>query len=248
MSFVKMDCNAYPPRHWVLRGYANSGKSTFLTAMHQPLLMIDADGRAAEIARLGAEVLLISEETRDHHTPAAILQIIRREDLSRIGTVCVDSLTSIIQPSVALGLSNNRANLVKNKASSWIDKANDMRLIQSALKEAGKDFVVIWHYEDGRDKNGNPSRTQTLPRTEQKRITQSLNAVIDICRRPNGLRYAKVAWSRVGLNGIVIDDTEGYWAGVPERIERALYDSAPDTAIAYHAIDTDPAVTQQEVL
>ena len=248
MGFQTVDRNAYPPRHWVLRGYANIGKSTFLMAMRQPLLMIDADGRAAEIARRGAEVLLISKEARDHHTPSAILQIVRREDLSAIGTVCVDSLTSIIQPSVGLGLANNRANLVKNKASSWIDKANDMRLIQSALKETGKDFVVIWHYEDGRDKNGNPAQNQTLPLTEQKRIKQSLNAVIDIGRHRNGLRYAKIAWSRVGLSGIVIDDTEGYWAGVPERIEQALYDSVPVAATMHPATDTDPAVFHPEAL
>ena len=246
MGFQRVDRTAYPPRHWALRGYANAGKSTFLSAMRQPLLMIDADGRAAEIARRGAEVLLISKETRDHHTPSAILQIVRREDLSAIGTVCVDSMTSILQASVGMGLANNRANVVKNKASSWINKANDMRLLQSALKETGKDFAIIWHLEDGRDKNGNPCQNQTMPLTERKRIKQSLNAVIEIGRYRNGMRYAKVAWSRVGLSGIVIEDTAGYWAGVPERIEQALYDPVPDAVATYPTTGTDPAVFHQE--
>ncbi|MHB8408947.1 MAG: AAA family ATPase [Acidiferrobacterales bacterium] len=216
------------PRHWGICGYPNAGKSTFLMALRQPLLLIDTDGRAAEIARLGADVRSISSNPRDHRDPATVLRIIQQRDTSEIGTVCLDSLTSVLTAQISLGLADNRANRLKNKASAWVGKANDMRLFQGALEQTGRDFAIIWHYEDGRDKNGDSARRHTIPEVERKKLARSLNAVIEISV-VKGRRRATILWSRVGRQGIFIEDTEGYWAGVPEQIDDALYGTAGAT-------------------
>ena len=51
-----------------------------------------------------------------------------------------------------------------------------------------------------------------------------MNAIIALEKdAKTGARQAVITWSRAGKKGIVIPDTEGYWKGVPEKIEEALY-------------------------
>lgn len=221
-SFEKLQSTPYPPRHWALFGYPSAGKSTFLAAMRQPLLAIDADGRIRELQRLGADIHTISRNPKDHHNCAAIFRLISEADTQSIGTVCVDSVTSILAPIVALAMAENRADIHKNKASAFVAKSDDMRLLQGAVTRAGCDVALIWHYEDGRDQNGKECRKQTVPETERARLVKSLNVALEIGKE-NGRRYAKVTWSRVGKRDVVIYDDQGLWKGVPEKIEEALY-------------------------
>src|SRR4051794_24418095 len=45
MAFKRVDKETLPPRRWALKGRYGDGKSTFILALRQPALIVDADGR-----------------------------------------------------------------------------------------------------------------------------------------------------------------------------------------------------------
>lgn len=67
MAFKSMSKTQYPPRQWALVGSPGAGKSTFAAQMAGPLLVVDADHRFAEVARLAMdEVFELSGEPSDN--------------------------------------------------------------------------------------------------------------------------------------------------------------------------------------
>ena len=225
-TFGSFKKTKYPPRQWGLVGFAGTGKSTFLAQLLQPLLVIDADGRFHEIADKCRDPLTLSDNPNDHRDGLAIATALQGAELSGIGTIVLDSITPILRLSIAMGMTKNeRGEGPKNKVAAFQDKANQLRLIQDSMVRPGVDSVIVWHYEKGRDDKGQEQKNQTISRTEGERLLRSMNAIIALDKDENtGQRLAKVTWSRAGRRGIVIPDTEGFWRGVPERIEAALYD------------------------
>lgn len=233
MAFKPFVKKKYPPRQWGLVGFAGTGKSTFLAQLLQPLLVIDADGRFHEVADRCRNPLTLSENANDNRDGLAIAKALHGADLTGIGTVVLDSITPILRLTIAMAMEGNSRGENKNKSAAFQEKANQLRLIQDSMIRPGVDSVIVWHYEHGRDEQGKEKTNQTVSRAEGERLLRSMNAIIALGKdEKTGMRQAEVTWSRVGKRGIVIPDTDGYWTGVPEKIEAALYDANTQSAQA----------------
>ncbi|MBK1836888.1 AAA family ATPase [Azospirillum sp. YIM B02556] len=220
MAFKRVSQTALPPRRWALKGYYGDGKSTFILAMQQPTLMIDADGRRHELK--GGELYELSEEAADHRSVERIQDLLDAHmPGSDIRTIAIDSVTSLIGVSIARAMLDNAADRNRNKNQAWVDKAEKMRLLQDAVTAHGSHVLWIWHLEDAQ-LNGKAQIRETLPETERERLYRSLNAALRIVRE-DGRRGVLVEWSREGPSGMIVWDDEGHWKGVPERIEAAIY-------------------------
>lgn len=213
---------AYPVRQWALIGRRGAGKTAFIGAMRQPILMIDADRHAQDLANRGAQVCLLSDNPQDMSDPLRVHDLLKTEGSGGCRTVAFDSLTQITDSLVASAMEANRRGINKNKAAAFTPKADALRLISSGMTACGIDAVYVWHVEDARDKDGNVIVRPTLSQTERERLQKVLTAIIEIGENVNG-RYAKVLWSRSGPKSAVFHDESGFWAGVPDRIEQYLY-------------------------
>lgn len=225
MTFKKMQINRYPPRLWALVAPARAGKSTFATQMRGPILPIDADGRFAEVAALvKGDVYQFSSNPADNSNPARIAEILA-ENMSRSGvaTIVIDSLTAIITPLVTQAIQDNDAGINKNRMSSFRAKALAMRQLQDSISRYGCDTLWIYHTQEARDNKANQVTRATIPPTERARLFRSLN--LDLAIVENGKRRGvKVVWARRGRAGMVLWDDTARWTGMPEKIERAVYD------------------------
>ena len=153
MPFKKMERPNLPPRHWVLVGYPGSGKSTFATQMHTPLLPIDADHRFEEVVHLAqGDVYELSNNPADSVDPETIYRLLNQNmPGSDVATVIVDSLTTIITPKVVQAVIDNDAGRSRNRMAAFKDKALSMRLLQDAVTMWGTDVLWIYHLQDSRD-------------------------------------------------------------------------------------------------
>ena len=220
MAFKRVDKDILPPRRWALKGRYGDGKSTFILAMQQPALIVDADGRRHELK--GGELYELSEEPADNRSVERIQDILDRNmPGSGIKTIAIDSITSLIGSSIARAMLDNAADRNRNKNQAWVDKAEKMRLLQDSVTAHGTHVLWVWHLEDAQ-LNGQTHIRETLPETERERLFRSLNASLRIVREKDR-RGILVEWSREGPSGMVIWDEQGHWKGVPERIEAALY-------------------------
>src|SRR6185369_11807820 len=102
MAFKRVDKETLPPRRWALKGRYGDGKSTFILALRQPALIVDADGRRHELK--GGELYELSEELLDQNMPG-----------SGIKTVAIDSITSLIGSSIARAMLDNAADRNRDK-------------------------------------------------------------------------------------------------------------------------------------
>lgn len=222
---------AFPIRQWALIGRRGAGKTAFLGAMRQPILMIDADRHAQDLANRSAQVCLLSNDPMDMTDPLRVHAILKANGAGACRTVAFDSLTQITDSLVASAMEANRRGLNKNKSAAFTIKADALRLISSGMTACGVDSVYIWHIEDARDKDGKVTVRTTLPPTERERLQKVLTAIIEIGENEKG-RYAKILWSRPGPKGAVFYDEAGYWAGVPDQIEQHLYANSLSSAAA----------------
>lgn len=230
MAFPKMQTNGYPRRLWGLYGFPGSGKSTFAARMRGPILAIDADHRFDEVSRLaGAGVYGLSEAPADNVTPERIAALLRANmPGSDVKTICVDSLTAILAPLVTRAILDNDAGRNKNRAAAFKDKALAMRLLQDAVTGWGTDCLWVWHLQEGRDAQANEVETATVSRTELARLTRSLNMMLRVVEE-HGRRGVHVDWARRGRSGVTVWDASGTWEGMPEAIEKAVYDGLTET-------------------
>jgi len=106
--------------------------------------------------------------------------------------------------------------------AAFKDKALAMRLLQDAVSAWGCDVLWIYHLQNGRDANANEVVTATVSRTELARLTRSINMQLRIVEQ-GGKRAVKVEWARRGRSGMTLVDETGTWAGMPEKIEQAVY-------------------------
>ncbi|MGH7274023.1 MAG: AAA family ATPase, partial [Nitrospiria bacterium] len=224
MSFKKIVKPQYPPRHWALVGYPGGGKSTFAMQMKAPLLPIDADHRISEVSALSeGDVYQLSDNPTDSVDPDSIARLLT-ENMpgSDVATIVVDSLTAIISPMVTQAIIDNDAGRNKNRAAAFKDKALAMRLLQDAVTRWGTDVLWIYHLHDARDEKAQQVTRATLSATERARLYRSINLELHVIQEGKR-RGIKVVWARRGRSGLIIWDDTGKWAGMPEKIEQAVY-------------------------
>lgn len=222
--FKKLDASTYPPRHWSLIGPPGAGKSTFATRLRGPLLLVDADHRFAEVAALaGGDVFTVSDNPADHSDPERIAACLKAGMAgARIGTIVVDSLTAILSPLVATAVLANDAGQYKNKMQAWRPKAMAMRVLQDAVTAYGTDTLWIYHERPAMTAQAEAVTAPSIPRTELARLQRSLNLRLKMLT--DGTRRGiEVQWARRGRAGLALWDESGDWAGMPERIEAAVY-------------------------
>lgn len=224
MSFKKMEKPTTPPRHWVLVGFPGSGKSTFATQMKAPLLPIDADHRFGEVVYLAqGDVYELSSNPADSSDPETIARLLNANmPGAKVGTIVIDSLTTIIAPLVVQAIMDNDQGKNKNRMGAFKDKALAMRLLQDSVTKWGTHTLWIYHLQDGRDENAKEVTRPTLSATERARLYRSINLELHVIQEKNR-RGIKVVWARRGRSGMTLWDDTGKWAGMPEKIEQAVY-------------------------
>lgn len=224
MAFKKMDKIQYPPRQWALVGYPGSGKSTFASQMTGPLLVVDADHRFAEVARLAMdEVFELSDEPSDNVNAERIAALLK-ENMggSGVKTVIIDSLTSILSPLIVEAILDNDAGRNKNRVASFKDKALAMRLLQDTVTGWGVDTLWIYHLRSGLDGQAREVESTTISVVELARLRRSLNLQLRLIQEHNR-RGVYVEWARRGRSGLTLWDDSGSWQGMPAKIEAAVY-------------------------
>ncbi len=241
MAFKKMERTPYPPRLWALVGFPGSGKSTFAAAMRGPLLVIDADQRFQEVLGLAGEVYQLSDTPADNTDYERIAELLA-ENMpgAKVGTIVVDSLTTIIAPLVTRAVIDNDAERNKNRMAAFKDKALAMRMLQDAVSKWGIDTLWIYHLQEGRDAQAKEQTTATVSKTELARLVRSINLQLEIVQE-GSRRGVKVTWARRGRSGGILWDESGRWAGMPEAIEKAVYDGL--SAAEQDAIEADAPAT-----
>jgi hypothetical protein len=225
MAFKKMVRTPYPPRLWALVGYPGSGKSTFAIQMRGPLLAIDADNRFREVLGLAeCEVYELSDRAADNTDPDRVAALLAQNmPGTQVGTVVVDSLTAIITPLVVQAMVDKDAGREKNLSAAFRGKALAMRQLQDAVTRWGTDVLWIYHLMDARDAKGHELTRATVSQTELARLTRSINLQLELVQEEER-RGVRVTWARRGRAGMTLWDESGRWAGMPERIEAAVYD------------------------
>jgi hypothetical protein len=253
MAFKKMTKRQYPPRLWALVGFPGSGKSTLATQMRTPILVVDADHRFDEVLDLAAgDVYELSGAPSDNVNADAIARILgARMPGAAVGTIVVDSLTAIITPLIVQAMADKDQGRVKSLAAAFRTKALAMRQLQDAVTRWGCDVLWIYHVDKARDAQANEVVRASISQTELARLTRSINLQLRIVQEGER-RGVRVVWARRGRSGVTLWDESGTWAGMPERIEQAVYDGLspaeqdrleqdpgffpnPETAIAWGA-------------
>ena len=226
MAFQKITRTTYPSRLWALTGYPGSGKSCFATQMRGPLLVVDADHRFTEVVGLAGtrDVYELSGVATDNTNPDRVAAILA-ENMpdSDVATIVVDSLTAIITPLVVQAMVDKDAGREKNLAAAFRTKALAMRQLQDAVTRWGTDVLWVYHLMDARNGQGQALVRATVSQTELARLTRSINMQLEIVQNGDR-RGVKVVWARRGRSGMTLRDETGTWAGMPERIEAAVYD------------------------
>lgn len=225
MGFKRLEPTAHPPRLWGLFGAAGCGKSTFAARMKSPMLVIDADHRYQEVLPLvHGDVFQLSDQPEDNTDPERIAALIAANMRgSGVRTVIVDSLSAIVVPRVTAAVVANDAGKNKNRISAFRDKALAVRTLQDALTSTGCDVLWIWHTFAARNEKAEELLRSSLPPTEVVRLSRSLNVTMRILV-DGGRRRVVVDWCRRGRTGVELVDDSGSWVGMPEKLERAMYD------------------------
>jgi len=213
-----------PPRLWSLVGRPGSGKSTFAAQMKAPILAVDSDHRFAEVLHLvSGDVYQLSDVAADNVNADTITRLLA-ENMpgSDVATIVIDSLTAIITPLVVQAMADKEAGRVKNLAAAFRQKALAMRQLQDGITRWGCDVLWIYHLLDARDEKAKAVTRATISQTELARLVRSINLQLEIVHEGDQ-RGVRVVWARCGRSDMILWDDTGRWAGMPDRIEEAVY-------------------------
>jgi len=181
------------------------------------------------VAWLAGDVYALSDRPADNLDPERIAAALRGNmPGADVGTVIVDSLTAIMAPLVTAAILDNDAGRNKNRAAAFKSKALALRLLQDSVTGWGTDCLWVWHLQSGRNAQAEEVETATVSRTELARLTRSLNMMLRVVEE-HGRRGVHVDWARRGRSGVTVWDASGTWAGMPEAIEKAVYDGLTET-------------------
>jgi len=234
----KLEKKQYPPRRWSLVGFPNTGKSTLAAQLRAPQVVIDADGRYAEVVGLvRGDVYTATDTPGDRSRIEAIIAGLEGCAELQPQTIVVDSLTELLGATIARmmlvdGSAPGGAALRNAEARK---KAMLMRLLTAEVTRWAVDTLYIYHAYAGAV-NGKEKQNATVPPAEEERLLRVLNMRLETVRDGARLGVA-VRWARHGTAGGVLWDESGSREDMPERIERAVYDSAPyDAPVAARSV------------
>ena len=225
MAFKKLTPTTYPRRQWAIVGDPGAGKSTFAAQMAGPILVVDADHRFGEVALLAAgDVYEVSGNPADHVDAERIVaQLKSHMEGSGVRTIVVDSLTAIIAPLVTAAVMENDAGAHKNRVTAFKGKALALRLLQDGITGWGCDTLWVYHLRSGLDAQARSTVNTTISAVELARLRRSLNMTLRVIVEGKR-RGIVVDWARRGRYPITLWDDSGSFAGMPQRIEAAVYD------------------------
>lgn len=204
--------------HTLLIGRAGEGKSTYITQMSPEYLIMDFDRRWPEMKGAAG---------KSHIYTGTVLEVIEqikadRPRLTKIGTIAVDSGSSVLDPLQATGRLKNEAGIVKNLNDVHKLKADTMRAIRGIMQPFNANTVWIFHIEDS-GMSGKISQRTTISKLEVDRLKHNLNMIL-VMDHDNKGRFVKVEWSRWPDSiGHIIRDTN-MWEGVPQRVHEFVRD------------------------
>jgi len=230
-----------PPRFWALEGVPGVGKSVFSTRMHGPLLVVDADQRYCQMAQLVAagQLFSLSENPQDHTDPVKIGQILMAEmPGAKVGTIIIDSMTTLYSPLVALAMLQKDRGEIKNLAAALRPKAQAMQILADIPIRWGADVLWIYHLKEARNAKAEEVLRPSISALELERLRRVMNARISL-GMADGRRSARIEWCRAipERSGIVVEDSFGMWLHVPELIDAAMAApvrfSSPEAAFEY---------------
>lgn len=241
MAFKKLQ-QKLPPRVWLLKGRSRSGKSVFSMNMRGPLLPIDADNKL-----FGSQQYAVGEvmEFSDNHADAvnvASIESILEANMpgSGIKTIIVDSVTPILEPLIMKGMENTSGGMGR-----WQAKSAAMKKLTYACTKWGGDVLFIYHIDDSMNSSAKMVEKTSITPVELARLNKHFNMSLSVVEEGNR-RGIRVDYAQHGKYGMTIWDDNGYWRGVPEKIEEAVYAggvldqperptsfASPDLAIAW---------------
>jgi len=230
MAFQAFTKSQYPRRQWLIEGEAGSGKSTLVTRLKTPMLIVDADHCFDEVMVLvTGQVFQLSNEPLHNINPDRIAALINAQIAgSGVKTIVVDSLTPIIAPLVTRAFRGNANGENRNKVAAYADKATAMRLLQDTLTGTGCDVAWIYHIYEGRDSRAQVQERTSITELELSRVMRSANMRVRI-QREGSVFSATVVWARSGRFGMTIRDESGHWERMPGKIEAPVYDGLSET-------------------
>lgn len=218
MAFKKLQ-QKLPPRVWLLKGRSRSGKSVFSMNMRGPLLPIDADNKLYGSQQYAVgEVMEFSDNHADTVDVARIERILE-ENMPGAGikTIIVDSVTPILEPLILKGMENTSGGIGR-----WRAKSAAMKKLTYACTKWGGDVLFIYHIDDSMNANANMVEKTSITTIELARLNKHFNMSLTVVEE-NGRRGIRVDYAQHGKYGMTIWDDNGYWRGMPEKIEEAVY-------------------------
>jgi hypothetical protein len=173
---------------------------------------------------VAGDILGISDNPLDN-TDVDRIDTLLSEGMPRAeaGTVVIDSVTAILEPIVTRIMADIEAERIRNKAGAWRAKAMAMKMLHN-LQRFGADVAMVYHEHKALNASGEWQQTRTISQLEEARMLKSLNLLLRVFRE-SGRYGVTVVWARNGRSGITLWDEAGYWEGMPERIEAAVYDN-----------------------
>lgn len=227
--------------HWLLHGKYGMGKSTFASKMAPEYLVVNADGRFQDqLKHARGKCHLIN--TIDVLEAIDRMRALRKTLIGKIGTVVVDSGTTILDTTIAEGQLRVMAGLAKAHDNNRV-KAEMMRALRGAVMSFGCSTLWIFHIEDAKDKNGNDRDRVTIPEYELERMKPNLNAVLTMVQDPkNSMRGIRVEWCRYNngaAQGQIVWDLDGMWDNIPQRLSIFLREFNPTCGYNGRVYSTD---------
>lgn len=218
MAFKKLQ-QKLPPRVWLLKGRSRSGKSVFSMNMRGPLLPIDADNKLFGCQQYAVgEVLEFSDKHTDAVNVAKIEQILEDNmPNAEVKTIIVDSVTPILEPLIIKAMDTTKGGMGR-----WRDKSSAMKKLTYACTKWGGDVLFIYHIDDTTNTEAEKVEKTSITVTELARLNKHFNMSLTVVEEGNR-RGIRVDYAQHGEYGMTIWDDKGYWRGMPERIEEAVY-------------------------
>jgi len=141
----KITQSDYPVRRWSLRGFPGTGKSTFAARMRGPQVVVDADGRFAEVVHLADGDVYAAADNPSDNVDITGIESGLMKVMSRVkpGTTVVDSVTEILNPVIAQMMMGDL------EGNGQVIKAMLMRRLSSAVCKWGTDVLFIYHLYEG---------------------------------------------------------------------------------------------------